>query len=346
MMSGVAVAAVGEYAVRAGEAVLMPLDRLRLALLRALGPVGRCLVRDRELRVGLAGSIAVLTALAGSLLVPWWMLALGPALIGVPHILADVRYLVTRPGLHRRWSFWLLVGVPVVATAFGAGMRAGGLALVGASLAARGAGWGWRGVALLGGVGLAACGFVWPYWTDLAFAHGHNLIAVLLWWAWRPRRAGWHFIPIALFLGALAVLFFAPIDGLYRRAFFWWAPTGLDAHVQVPWLAWGLPGDLAVRATLSFAFAQAVHYAVWLRLVPEDDRGRDTPRSWAASLRALREDVGLPLLLLAALAAFTFATWALFDLAAARNTYLRVGLFHGHMELAAYAWVMLERRRW
>jgi hypothetical protein len=345
MLTGVSVAATGTVAVRAVETALVPLDRLRLALLRALGPVGRHLVRDRELRVGLLGSVAVLTALTGSLLVPWWMLALGPTLIGVPHILADVRYLVARPGLHRRWTFWAFVGVPIAATAFGVGVRAGAAALVGAALAARGAAWGWRAVALAGGLALGACALAWPYWTDLAFAHGHNLVAVLLWWAWRARRAAWHLLPLGLFFGALAVIFLAPLGGLYDQAFFWWAPAGLDANVQVPWLAWGLPADLAVRATLSFAFAQSVHYAVWLRMIPEDDRGRDTPRPWVASLRALRADLGLPLLVLGLGLACTFAVWALVDLGAARHAYLRVGLFHGHMELAAFAWVMLERGR-
>ena len=330
----------------ATELVFLPADRVRLQALRALGPVARRLVRDRELRVALVGALAVITALLATLLVPWWLLALGPVVLGVPHILADVRYLVIRPGFHRRWGFWLLVAAPIAATWAGAGLRAGTLGVAGAALLARGAAWWAR--ALVVACAAALCAVAWgsPWWTDLSFAHAHNLVALALWWAWRPRTSRWHLLPLVSFVGALALLAAGSFETIvYRSPLFWSAPDALDATVQVPWLASRIPGEWALRLTLSFAFAQSVHYAVWLRMVPEDDRGRDTPRPFAASWRALTADVGRPLLALTALATLGLVGWALADIAAARDLYLRVGLFHGHLELAAFVLFLLEGAR-
>jgi molybdate transport system substrate-binding protein len=43
----------------------------------------------------------------GTALIPLWMLALGPILLGVPHLLADLRYCVFRPGWHRQAAIWV-----------------------------------------------------------------------------------------------------------------------------------------------------------------------------------------------------------------------------------------------
>src|SRR5207342_1597240 len=52
------------------------------------------------------------------------------------------------------------------------------------------------------------------------------------------------------------------------------------------------PSCLALRFTGFFAFAQAVHYGVWLKLLPEEDRARRGVRSFRASYRALTRDLG------------------------------------------------------
>ncbi|XXF76315.1 hypothetical protein P2318_25100 [Myxococcaceae bacterium GXIMD 01537] len=72
---------------------------------------------------------------------PLWSLALGPVLLGVPHLLSDVRYLVVRPGLHRRTGLAVCAGVPLLAVGLGAGPEVGLLALVPVVLGARWAGW-------------------------------------------------------------------------------------------------------------------------------------------------------------------------------------------------------------
>src|SRR5262245_58494037 len=88
--------------------LLLPLDALRRRALRALGPLARPLMQQPELRIALGLCLNVATALLATLLCPLWLLGLSPLILGVPHLLADVRYLVVRPGFHRRALYILL----------------------------------------------------------------------------------------------------------------------------------------------------------------------------------------------------------------------------------------------
>jgi hypothetical protein len=99
------------------------------------------------------------------------------------------------------------------------------------------------------------------------------------------------------------------------------------------------------RLLLAFVYAQAVHYGAWLRLVPEDDRARRTPRPFRASARALVADLGAPLVGIAVLAWIGLFAWGLGDPAAARAGYLTGAVFHGHLEIAALTLAFLEGRR-
>ena len=79
--------------------------------------------------------------------------------------------------------------------------------------------------------------------------------------------------------------------------------SGLDVEslsrgLAPPWI----DPDWTLRLLLLFAFAQAVHYAVWTRLIPDDARPRPGQRSFAGSYRALVADCGRPLVLVASLA--------------------------------------------
>jgi hypothetical protein len=100
-----------------------------------------------------------------------------------------------------------------------------------------------------------------------------------------------------------------------------------------------------MRLLVLYAFAQSVHYVVWLRLLPEDARRSPTPRSFAQSYRALRADVGSLAIWLATLTALALAVWAAFDVGRARNGYIQLAFFHGYLELAAGALLWAERGR-
>jgi len=328
------------------ELPLAGLDQLRRLSLRLLGPFfSRTVLTDRERRVAvLGGSLVALVFVLASTL-PIVMLVLGPLVWGIPHVLADVRYLVTRPGLHRRPLVLASIGVGILAAGLGFGVRGG---LVGAALALCVAKTSMT--RRLVGLSIVAALFALSqragYYADLAFAHLHNLVAVLIWWAWRPRRTRLHLVPIALFaLGSAALLLGAaePLlawSGGDRAAW-----TGLGMRYLRFTLAPSPSAPFAVRFVLLYAFAQSVHYIVWLRLMPEDDRPSKTPRSYRQSFHALGKDLGGLVLWGSALGALALVGWAFFGPGAARDGYLRLAFFHGHLELAAGALLWAEGRR-
>lgn len=318
-------------------------DGARRAVLRALGRHAPRWFSDREVRVAWMAAFVVVTAWAGTTLTPLWLLALGPVLLGVPHLVSDVRYLVVRRGLHRRRAFQLGVGAPLLAVALHPDVRVGlvatafAIAFARASRARKAAAFAaW---ALVLGASHAA-GRV----ADVAFAHAHNLIALGLWWAWRPRRLGRHLPAIALFALASIAILAGAVEPVLRRAHGFVAPaTGLDWSDLVVSLSPVADPVIGFRLVLWFAFAQSVHYGVWLRLIPEDDRVRRSPRSFASSFRALQVDFGAVALAACAACALAIALWGCVDLAAARDGYLRLAQFHGHLELAVAAIWILER---
>jgi cytochrome b561 len=101
---------------------------------------------------------------------------------------------------------------------------------------------------------------------------------------------------------------------------------------------------LAGRLVLAYAFAQSVHYMIWLRLVPEDDRERPSPRTFRASWQALRADLGPLVLAVAFACALGLAGWAVHDLARAHAGYFRFAQFHVLLELCVLATLLTEGR--
>lgn len=321
------------------EVLLAPADRVRHAFYRWLAPWAGSWLARRERRVAALGTGLVLLAFASTLLAPLWLLALGPVVLGVPHIVSDVRYLVVRPGYHARWPLALAAGVPLALGAISGDVVWAPLAAAGALAVARG-GRSRRALGFALAIPLAAVCARFAGYAELAFAHLHNLVALALWWGYRERKTALHAIPLVLFAALMvALLSGAATTGMLT------GPTGagsLRAHLAS--LAPFATPELGVRYVLAFAFAQSVHYAVWLRLVPEEDRAREAPRSFTSSWRALRDDLGVVPLALAGAVAVCIAAWAVFDLAAARTGYLRGAVFHGQLELVAAALLWAEGR--
>lgn len=323
-------------------ALLTPLDRLRWMLLKLLGPLAKPLVRRRELRVMAAGCAVVGCSLAATLISPFWLLALGPIVLGVPHLAADVRYLVLRPGLHRRRNLWLPVGLPLLLAGTSSfSMTSGLVACAAMAVLARGS-WARKGSALTCIGTLMAAAWSVGDVAALVFAHMHNFIAVMLWWCWRPRSGQRQqaVVPL-LFLTASLMLALGWLEPWARG--FAWQPAGLGPGYHLSFLAPGVAAPWALRLVLLFAFAQSVHYGVWLRLIPEDDRPQETPRTFRASAHALMADIGTPLMAGVILLTLGIALWAVLDLATARENYLRMALFHGYLELIAATWLFVER---
>ncbi len=319
-------------------------DGLRSRVYRALRPWLGAFYADRARRVAWMGALSVTVSFTLTLLAPLWLLALGPLLLGVPHLVADARYLVVQPKLHQRGPLVWLAALPLLATGFGAPAAVSLLALVPAVLVARASvPRKLLGLLAWGALTAAALAFETPFL--LVFLHLHNLIALGWWWVLRPRtRLAW-LVP-ALVLAGTAFLLLGGAEPVLT-ALGGWRATGtmtsfgefvaLDAPFATP--------TVAARVVLSFAFLQSVHYAVWLRLVPEDARQRPAPRPFRESWRALEADFGVPLLVVfLGLSLFILGCGAV-NLAEARGGYLQLAAFHGYLELAAAALFLVEGKR-
>jgi hypothetical protein len=324
-------------------AALRPLDEIRAAVLRAGAPIARPFLRDRGLRVLVYACVAIALAFTVACTSPAFLLAVAPIALGVPHLMADARYLVARRGLHRRSLFWTFVCAPCALVWSSPHVWVGLLATLGAVAIARASvtkkAAGALAVSLLA---VTAYRFRGP--AEVWMAHAHNLIALVLWVALfrradeqsRAGRARWAIV-IALFAVCSLLFFVLPILPESSARF------GVDMDHQalifspLPHHAFG------AQLVMLFAFAQSVHYAIWLRVIPEEARSRQGVRSFASSLQALRQDLGTFVLVGFVLLALFFVAWALHDLWAARVGYLNLAITHGYLEVAILALVLLER---
>jgi hypothetical protein len=301
---------------------------------------------SRELRVAVLGLTIVGVALALTVLAPLWMLALGPIVLGVPHLLADLRYCVIRPGWHRQRALWLTAGIPLLALGFGAPLELGFVGVAASVLVVTPRRSMRLGVVVGAALSLAALTHALGSTADLIFAHAHNFIAVAMWASWRRRESRLHTFVLGSFVLVSGLLLLGVGDVAWTSALASNLPAGLDASTHAESLAPGLSHGWALRLVTLYAFAQMVHYGVWLRLVPEDDRPRVTTRSFRAGYLALRGELGATLLAGFTLASVGLAIWACVDLVEARTGYLRFARFHGMLELTAIAlWLTLPTRR-
>lgn len=326
----------------AAAAVIARADRVRHRWLRTLGPLGRRLVRDRELRVGVIFSAVVLSALLGTLCAPLWLLVLGPIVWGVPHVAADIRYLVVRTGFANRRVLWLVGGLPLLAVGAGVDFLWGFVGAAGVALVTR-ASVRKRLVAaatlLVVGLALDRLG---PS-SDVVFGHLHNFGAVVFWWVWRPRKARFHWLPLALLLVASALLLSDLGPSLVGPRLGWHAAE--DSIGRQLWrLAPGVSPTVGIKLVLLFCFMQSVHYALWMQMIPDEARTRGTVMTFRASMVELQRDIGRTGLWVLAGLSVGVAVWACWDLLAAGRGYFRMARFHGHLEVMAATVLVLERR--
>ncbi len=317
--------------------------------------LGPRFIGDRSARVTLWAALAMLAALAMSVLAPLWLLLLGPLLVGVPHVLSDVRYLLLRPP--RR----LASGAPVAILLPLAGMTAlrvivlaggpryptlevglGLAALTNALLRAEGTRWR-RELLLVLVVGLGLPALWRPNAAALALGHGHNLVAFSVWLAWSRRDGpvGRYVAVGGLYLVCIGLLASGLLEPLSRAVGAFSAPaTGLSFDRQSGSLAPGLEPRLAARVLLVFAFAQSVHYSVWLRLLPAAETfcPRPGPTTFRRNVIGLERDFGRWGWNLALLTCLAFpAAMLVARPATLRRAYLTLVLFHGWLELAVFA---------
>jgi hypothetical protein len=325
------------------------LDGARRPLVRALAQVepARRVFVDRNRRVLAGALVAVAMSFAAAAWQPLIALWLGAALFGVPHVVAGLRYAGARGRLTRATR--ALVGCALavgVVELVGSGTRIAdgavrGYVLLFAAAVVIELVAATRTVARLSiacaVVVAAAAAWHAPRLALIALAHLHGLGAVV-WFARRARARGvvvWPFVGAVVLVLAGGAL--GAFDSLWAPTLF--APRSAAASIVAEAAGSAVDGAGAVmlrRALFLYAFGQALHFAIWLRLVPEVERASKVPHSFRRALALFDAELGRwarPLLIACVVA----APLLLVGGGAAREAYFALTYFHVGLEAAALA---------
>lgn len=337
------------------DKTLAPLDDLRRTLLRGVLQVRalRAAVVRRETRVPLLVLSYASLALVVALLAPCWALVVSPLVLGVPHVAADVRYLVLRRRLPRVACVVVLgfAGAMLCLRALheSGALRAEPLRtehavgvcwlLLGAIAGIAPRPWTLRSaVVAAGALGVAFPALAFPETFRYALMHGHNLVALLLWCTLFRRSV--RLAPLVLLVVLAVALLLAsgvllPITLRYGVL----SIAGLHLFQAADWIAPGAGDVRGVSLTIAFAFLQSVHYAIWLVAIPQSDSCAAGPPTLRMKARGLERDFG-PIGAWLVLAAFlVVAAAGAYDPLQTRNVYLSLASFHSWLELALLAYL-------
>jgi len=346
-------------ATRVIEALAAPLDVARRG---ALSAVTRrrgltLVVGRRDTRVPLLATAQIALLLAVTVTRPVWLFVLGPLLLGVPHLASDVRYLVLRqrvarpvivlacaatlvmvalrglplahvvvPGAAR---LEILTGGVWVVLALGAGARERRSLLPGVA------------VPLVLAVGVYAAAHAGLARVVLAQAHNVVGVAAWLWLFRRNRRAA--ILPLgALAMGTLLLATGATLPWAMRTGGL--EGLGVNLWRVGAYLAPGTAPTTGAALALVFVFLQAVHYAVWLVWIPQDELPGQGTLTFRMSGRGLVRDFGVVGLAIIAAGCIALAGAATFDARAAVGAYMSLAAFHGYLELAMLAYFAARGR--
>ncbi len=271
----------------------------------------------------LAGVVACLAMAAAA---PLAAMVWSPILLGVPHVMADLRYLGGPSGLLPR-STWACLAAMVLHRLAGAldmpfSPRlelALGILAIGLSLGDR---HGARRPGPLAVATLAAAAGLataWPVVLVALLAHLHNLTAVWIWTRLGPATPSGTGIALVTYLGGLGLILSGFLDSATGPLLA--SPDGL---ALVSPLAPGLPSLWIGRLGLAFVYGQLVHYVIWLIMVPSSAPVRIGGAPFLVLGLGLLATLAVPCLAL---------TW---DPAQVRALYLGLAGFHAWLE---WAWL-------
>ena len=325
--------------------VAYALDRVRspaLKLVLARSAWLRTIAASRALRIEFLALASIAVALVLTVGATATMFLWVPLVLGVPHLVADVRYLVLRPysPTLQRWRDLSVAALLIAAAWYSsslASVQLGGAAVLAAlvltplttrtpqALLRRGA---WLAAAA------ALYVVVWrnPLMSLYVLLHGHNVVAIVLFSVVFGRgRARW-LVPMIAATGAALI-----VGGAFDH---WLAVRQLDEFTGYLLPTSALDAwspTMCARVAVSFVFLQSVHYTIWLRLIPEQTRQRNGMRSFSASLRALQQDFGWITVWLITAVATALIAFGMHDALDARQWYLRIAGSHAYLELAFLA---------
>jgi hypothetical protein len=200
-----------------------------------------------------------------------------------------------------------------------------------------------RGGALLALAASTALVAVAPTWSRFALLHLHNLVPLAVWLFWRGRPRRVSATVLALVAAALAAVLLGAFDGAATH-------TPLSDRVfsinrLADAVAAGSGSPFRKRLLVAFAFTQALHYALWIRVVPEEARERPTPRPWVASWRAYKADAGAGFARLSvAGAVLVFVAVLGLGAVRTRSFYVTASEFHASVEAVLVCVLFLDRR--
>jgi len=334
------------------DAILDVLDGARRAVVRRAGRLGAIaeLRRHREARLTVVALVSIAAAFVAAVVATLPLLLLGPLLLGVPHVASDVRYLLIRraaqgPAAAARAPMLALLAASTVCAALGSAAAAIAAAWAAVLCAGLFAPSGRAARAAFSALVLAAAVLsLWrPAPATVVLAQGHNLIAIAL-AAWMVRGKLRTFIPAAAFVAGAAAIACGACDGwlLHAAAPSALAPTTFD-DVRAAVVPAGIDPVHACRWVALFAFAQSVHYGAWLRIVPDAERASDRPTSFRRSFRLLSEDLGRRGALIAIALSLALPLGAFLSPEGARRAYIQLSAFHGFIEIAFVACLVLAR---
>lgn len=337
-----------------------PLDALRRGAIACAVrvPGGRRVLRDRDLRVLAHSSVGVAIAFVMAVFCPGFAYVAGPAVLGVPHVVAELRFLFARRTLPRMLAILVAGGAGLLLALRFAEMLAPRLLAYAPVEVSLGWGLGLAG-AIVAGVevrrpvrtflvaaptaALLVAAATHPSLARLFFAHAHNVITIAVWLFLFRRRARFALPALALLVaGAL----WLGTGGSFAHLDF--TSPFVRRFVDEMMMAW--PRGMVVQTTavgigLVFVFLQGVHYAVWLAWIPQEDVRGEGTTTFRMSLRALARDLGAPALAIAAALSVAVLAASFVSVHRTRGLYLSLATFHGYLELAALTYALVRGRR-
>lgn len=95
-----------------------------------------------------------------------------------------------------------------------------------------------------------------------------------------------------------------------------------------------LPLIWCYRLVVCYAFGQALHYVLWLKVIPEANYRLGIPTSFTRSWQLLKKNLGKTMAVFAVMSSVAFiSVWILGEFRVVRQGYLALAFFHGFFEI-------------
>ena len=362
------------------QALLGLIDKVEMAriglLRRTLATeLARKVFRDRALRLLFLFSLAVIFYLPLSLYFPLWILAVGPLIWGLPHILSSFRF------QHYTFAKFKKSRGNAQTTLFFMSLVWGGLSLfrIYTDVFQQLSDWE---VLHPGIVETAVSGFIlvglcylyqnnflktvlaalllvpftlllWrlPLMVSGVLILAHNFIAFVYWIAaTRSRRD--RFIAIlatcifALIHFLMFAKFFDPLINLFPGAnFLNWSSFSIDdlGHSIFPW---SQDPSLWYRSVCLYAFGQSLHYFVWLKAIPDVHAPSEVPTNFKTAWNFLKRDSSVSFAMIAGVLSLApVFIWVFVNYDWAHRFYFALASSHGFIEIAGLGLLLVSSKK-